>query len=143
MSEISPPAYRATFPGVAYQIGNMVSAASAQIETTGGDNHKIANPRYSGPGQPNPTKQPAMIADYAFVSAVLLGVVCAYILIVILFGQEFRGAAFEKAPLATEQDAGKLAPDDIEKVGEHRPSPPRVESDNGSSNKEDYEDVKK
>lgn len=121
----------------------MVSAASAQIETTGGDSHKIANPRYPGVGQPNPTDQPALIPDYAFVSAVLLGVVCAYILIVILFGQEYRGAAFEKAPLAIEQDAGKIAPDDLEKVGEHRPATPRLESDNGSSNKEDYEDVKK
>jgi len=35
---MSPPAFRATFPGVAYQIGNMVSSASARIEAVGGDN---------------------------------------------------------------------------------------------------------
>ena len=34
LSEISPPAFRGTFPGVAYQLGNMISAASAQIETS-------------------------------------------------------------------------------------------------------------
>jgi len=49
---MSPPAFRATFPGVAYQVGNvgsvflsfglilflqMVSSASAQIEATGGE----------------------------------------------------------------------------------------------------------
>ena len=32
LSEISPPAFRSTFPGVAYQLGNMISSASAQIE---------------------------------------------------------------------------------------------------------------
>lgn len=34
LSEISPPAFRATFPGVAYQLGNMVSSASSQIEAS-------------------------------------------------------------------------------------------------------------
>ena len=34
LSEISPPAFRSTFPGVAYQLGNMVSSASAQIEAS-------------------------------------------------------------------------------------------------------------
>ncbi|KAJ2975624.1 hypothetical protein NUW54_g11701 [Trametes sanguinea] len=34
LAEISPPAFRATFPGVAYQLGNMVSSASAQIEAS-------------------------------------------------------------------------------------------------------------
>jgi hypothetical protein len=32
LSEISPPAFRATFAGLAYQMGNMISGASAQIE---------------------------------------------------------------------------------------------------------------
>jgi len=34
LSEISPPAFRSTFPGVGYQLGNMVSSASAQIEAS-------------------------------------------------------------------------------------------------------------
>lgn len=138
LSEISPPAYRATFPGVAYQIGNMVSSASAQIESTGGNNHKIPNPRYPGPDQP------ATIADYAYVSAILLGVTCAYILIVILFGREYRGIAFEKAPLATMPDAGKIDPEDVEKVPAHAQSVKRTDSDSDTSNKgEEHDDVKK
>ena len=32
LSEISPPAFRSSFAGVAYQTGSMVSSASAQIE---------------------------------------------------------------------------------------------------------------
>ena len=33
LSEISPPGFRSTLPGVAYQLGNMISSVSAQIET--------------------------------------------------------------------------------------------------------------
>lgn len=131
LSEISPPAYRATFPGVAYQLGNMVSSASAQIEATGGANNQIPNPRYPGPNQ-DPT-----IPDYALVSGILLGVVCAYILIVILFGKEYRGASFEKAPLAIEENAGRLDPDDIENVGSKQQ---RQNSDSGSENGSDVKE---
>jgi len=31
---MSPPAFRATFPGLVYQLGNMVSSASSQIEAS-------------------------------------------------------------------------------------------------------------
>jgi SHS family lactate transporter-like MFS transporter len=63
LSEISPPAFRAMWPGVgelangyegtvlisAYQIGNMVSSASAQIEATAGErlkDHVNGRPAY-------------------------------------------------------------------------------------------------
>ena len=141
LSEISPPAYRATFPGVAYQLGNMVSSASAQIESTGGAHNKIPNPRYPAPPA---EKEPEFIPNYALVSGILLGVVCAYILVVILFGKEYRGAAFEKAPIAIQENAGKLNPDDIEKVGTFSQRPPaeaRRESENSSEKGSDKERV--
>jgi len=136
LSEISPPAYRATFPGVAYQLGNMVSSASAQIESTGGANNQIPNPRYPGP------KQDPTIPDYALVSGILLGVVCAYILIVILFGKEYRGAAFEKAPLAIQENAGRVDPEDIEKVGDHTQTPPNGLKKDSESASENGSDIK-
>lgn len=34
LAEMSPPAFRATFPGLMYQMGNMVSSASSQIEAS-------------------------------------------------------------------------------------------------------------
>ncbi|KAL9938515.1 hypothetical protein V8E36_002234 [Tilletia maclaganii] len=108
LSEISPPAFRATFPGVAYQIGNMASSASAQIETTGGDNLRIPNPKYR-PGN----SQEETIPDYAKVSAILLGVVAVYLLIVVSLGPEYRGAEFEKAPIATEAGAGAVDGKDL------------------------------
>lgn len=103
LSEISPPAFRATFPGVSYQLGNMVSSASSQIETTGGAHNQIPDPREPG----------KTIPDYAKVSAILLGVVCGYLILVVIFGKEYRGAAFEKAPVATQKHAGDAVPDEL------------------------------
>ncbi|KIL62450.1 hypothetical protein M378DRAFT_1053355 [Amanita muscaria Koide BX008] len=40
-AEMSPPAFLATFPSVAYQLDNMISAASAQIEAVGGAQNMI------------------------------------------------------------------------------------------------------
>jgi SHS family lactate transporter-like MFS transporter len=44
LAESSPPAYRSTFGGVAYQLGNMASSAAAQIEATAGEHLKTRSP---------------------------------------------------------------------------------------------------
>jgi hypothetical protein len=41
IGEISPPAFRASFGGLAYQLGNMASSAAAQIEATAGESLKL------------------------------------------------------------------------------------------------------
>lgn len=41
LAESSPPAFRAVFGGVAYQLGNMVSSAAAQIEAKAGESLTI------------------------------------------------------------------------------------------------------
>ncbi|KAG0144967.1 hypothetical protein CROQUDRAFT_46431 [Cronartium quercuum f. sp. fusiforme G11] len=89
LSEISPPAFRAIFTGLTYQLGNMVSSASPQIEARAGDSHKITN-------------SSGTIDDYAFVQGVLIGVVAGYIIILISLGQEYRGRKFEEEPTAIE-----------------------------------------
>ncbi|KAK7451729.1 hypothetical protein VKT23_012408 [Stygiomarasmius scandens] len=73
LAEMSPPAFRATFPGVAYQLGNMVSSASAQIEATGGENLRTTRVKADGTVEDIP--------DYATVQGILIGVVAAYLLI--------------------------------------------------------------
>ena len=102
---MSPPAFRATFPGVAYQLGNvrsslaftlcftasttysyslilqMVSSASAQIEATGGDHQRttLKNPD----GTPViKDGQPVDIPDYAKVQGILIGVVAAFVILI-------------------------------------------------------------
>ncbi|TKY86371.1 hypothetical protein EX895_004520 [Sporisorium graminicola] len=112
LSEISPPAFRATYAGLAYQLGNAASSASSQIEAVGGDNLKEPNPKWH-PGSPDTVKE--FIPAYARVSAILLGTVCAYLLIVVTFGWEFKGAEFEKALPATIPGAGEQDGDQLQK----------------------------
>jgi len=94
LNEMSPPAFRATFPGVAYQIGNMVSSASARIEAVGGDNLRT-------------TVDGKNVPDYAKVQAILIGVVTAFVLIVILVGPENHSSHFEKHRVAFEEGAAR------------------------------------
>jgi SHS family lactate transporter-like MFS transporter len=42
LGEISPPAFRASFAGLAYQLGNMASSGAAQIEADAGASLKLA-----------------------------------------------------------------------------------------------------
>jgi len=98
LAEMSPPAFRATFPGVAYQLGNMVSSASAQIEATGGDNLKTT---IIVDGKPQ------VVPDYATVQGILIGVVAAFVLIVTILGPENHGSHFEKAKTAIEEGGGR------------------------------------
>ncbi|KAF9474415.1 MFS general substrate transporter [Pholiota conissans] len=96
LAEISPPAFRATFPGVAYQIGNMVSSASAQIEATGGDNLKttiIVNGK------------PTVVPNYATVQGILIGVVSAFVIFITIIGPENHGSHFEKNKIAFQEGA--------------------------------------
>lgn len=94
LSEISPPAFRAIFTGLTYQLGNMVSSASSQIEAAAGRSHQIRN------------RDGRMVANYAFVQAVLIGTVAGYIIIMISLGQEFRGRNFEAEPTAAVHTMG-------------------------------------
>ncbi|KZV66848.1 MFS general substrate transporter [Peniophora sp. CONT] len=98
LAEISPPAFRATFPGVAYQLGNMVSSASSQIEAKGGENLRTT---VTVKGV---TKD---VPDYATVQGILIGVVAAFILIVTILGPEAHGSHFEKHKAAFEEGAGR------------------------------------
>jgi len=94
LAEMSPPAFRATFPGVMYQLGNMVSSASAQIETVGGEHLRT-------------TLNGKDVPDYAKVQGILLGTVAAFTLIITFIGPEHHGSHFEKHVLAFEKGGGR------------------------------------
>ncbi|KAH8104753.1 carboxylic acid transporter [Cristinia sonorae] len=94
LAEMSPPAFRATFPGVAYQLGNMVSSASAQIEATGGENiTTILNGK--------------VVPDYATVQGILIGVVAAFVVFITIIGPENHSSHFEKHKTAFEEGAAR------------------------------------
>ncbi|TEB27753.1 carboxylic acid transporter [Coprinellus micaceus] len=98
LAEMSPPAFRATFPGVAYQIGNMISSASAQIEATGGENMRTTIIK-DGVATDVP--------DYATVQGIFIGCVAAFIIFITIIGPENHGSHFEKAKTAFEDGAGR------------------------------------
>lgn len=98
LAEMSPPAFRATFPGVAYQIGNMVSAASAQIEATGGDNLRTTIIKNGAPTQ---------VPNYATVQAIFIGVVAIFVLIITIIGPEHHSSHFENHKAAFEEGGGR------------------------------------
>lgn len=127
LSEISPPGFRATYGGLAYQLGNMVSSSSAQIEARGGEGITIANPRFD-PSKPAGKGNERTLPDYATVSGILLGVVCAYLLAVIVVGREEHGAHFEADTVVGTQPTGQECivardEDSIEHVGDQQMAP--------------------
>ncbi|KAI1329524.1 lactate/pyruvate transporter [Xylariaceae sp. FL0255] len=79
LMELSPGAFRAFTVGTAYQLGNLVSSASAQIEATIGERYPLTpldgQPRY----------------NYGKVIAILMGAVYGYMLILTVLGPEHLG----------------------------------------------------
>ncbi|PIL22781.1 MFS general substrate transporter [Ganoderma sinense ZZ0214-1] len=125
LAEISPPAFRATFPGVAYQLGNMVSSASAQIEATGANNLHTTIRNSAG--------QLTVVSDYATVQGILIGVVAAFILVVTIVGPENYGSHFEKHKTAFEEGGGSdELEDDMREVGS-RPTSVQVDEKRSTS----------
>ncbi|KAF9525588.1 carboxylic acid transporter [Crepidotus variabilis] len=98
LAEMSPPAFRATFPGVAYQLGNMISSASAQIEATGGENLRTFVTNNKGEREEVP--------DYAKVQGILIGCVAAFVVLITIIGPENHGSHFEKHKTAFEEGGG-------------------------------------
>ncbi|KAI0295668.1 MFS general substrate transporter [Multifurca ochricompacta] len=111
LAEMSPPGFRATFPGVAYQLGNMISSASSQIEATGGDHMKttiIKNGKLT------------IVPDYARVQGILIGTVAAYILFLTIIGPENHGAEFEAQGVAFKDNSSDSTLDDDGKLSDIR-----------------------
>lgn len=87
LAEMSPPAFRVTFSGVAYQLGNIISAASAQIETIGG--HHFKTTIYEN-------GQEIIVPDYAKVQGIFIGTVTAFVVFITIIGPEKHGTTFEQ-----------------------------------------------
>lgn len=78
LSELSPPDARALVSGLAYQLGNLASAASSTIETDLADKYPL---EFDANGK-------AIRFDYAKVMAILTGAVFIYTFVVVLIGPE-------------------------------------------------------
>ncbi|KAK0452195.1 major facilitator superfamily domain-containing protein [Desarmillaria tabescens] len=132
LSEMSPPAFRATFPGVAYQLGNMVSSASAQIEATGAAHQRTTITHADGTTENVP--------DYAKVQGIFIGCVAVFLIVVTILGPEKHGSHFEEHKTAFEEGGGD--DDALVNDGDHRCAGPRHIRDSTSMNEEVSEPAK-
>ena len=78
LNELSPPAFRGTFPGLAYQLGNFAAAYAAQQQAWLAEHFRSAN------GQPN----------YALTMALVEVIVFLVIIFLAAIGREERGKEF-------------------------------------------------
>lgn len=83
LSELAPPSFRSFVVGLAYQLGNLTSAASSTIESTLGERFPMVSP--SG----------KHIYDYAKVMAIFVGCVFVYVVFITFIGPERRNMSFE------------------------------------------------
>jgi len=111
LNELSPPQFRSTFPGLTYQIGNMISSPSAQIVNAIAETHFVGN--HFGHIKP----------AYGPVMGIATAIIAMGIAITTALGPEKRGREFEKAlPAGVAMQEGlkiKEVEDGIERL-EHR-----------------------
>jgi SHS family lactate transporter-like MFS transporter len=110
LMELSPPALRSLTVGLTYQLGNLVSAASATIEATIGE-------RYPLPPLPNGTSR----YDYGRVIGIFLGAVWAYMLLFLFLGPEMtHEERAEMAEEAREFEELRRVGTNLQEIGERR-----------------------
>jgi MFS transporter, SHS family, lactate transporter len=78
LSELSPPEFRGTFPGLAYQLGNFAAAYAAQQQAWLAERFRLAN------GEPNYALTMALVEAIAFLVVIFLAAI----------GREERGKEF-------------------------------------------------
>ena len=77
LNELSPPAIRATFPGLVYQLGNFLASANANIQVW------LAQ-QYNG--------------DYGMAMAIVIGIVAVVIAVLVALGRDPKGARMGSDP---------------------------------------------
>jgi hypothetical protein len=105
LNELSPPAFRSSFPGLTYQLGNMISSPSAQIVNAVAESTFITS------------RSGKMVEAYGPTMGVATAIIAMGIVVTTSLGPEMRGREFEKALPAgmgqVVQEGSKL--DDLER----------------------------
>jgi hypothetical protein len=83
LNELSPPAFRSSFPGITYQIGNMISSPSAQIVNAVAESLLVKN------------RKGDAVAAYGPTMGVATVIIALGIAITTALGSEKRGRHFE------------------------------------------------
>lgn len=95
LQELSPPQFRSAFPGICYQLGNMISAPAAQITSTVSEHDRVM---INGEMRPN----------YAKTQAGMMGVIFILQAIWVCAGKEQLGSRFELARAAGDAEGKAL-----------------------------------
>jgi SHS family lactate transporter-like MFS transporter len=84
LNELSPEEVRGTFPGFAYQVGNLIASVNAYMQARIAEANAVAN-----------------VPDYAFALAITASIVAVAVAVLAAFGPEARGQKFahQMAPL--------------------------------------------
>jgi sugar phosphate permease len=116
LNELSPPAFRSSFPGLSYQLGNMISSPSAQIVNAIAESHFVSS------------KTGKTVKAYGPTMGIATAIIAMGIAVTTAFGPEKRGREFEKTlPAGMNMvPEGKTMEDDLER-GDTRESKPAVE----------------
>jgi MFS transporter, SHS family, lactate transporter len=85
LNELSPPEIRATFPGVVYQLGNLIAASNLTIQVSIAEAHGD---------------------DYGLAMALVVGTVGVLIALMVAWGPERRGVAMADAHRASQGGPG-------------------------------------
>ncbi|RPA76477.1 MFS general substrate transporter [Ascobolus immersus RN42] len=88
LQELSPEGLRASFPGVVYQLGNMVASACPQIASSIAESWTTKS------------KAGKTIPDYGRAQLVMMAVVWVLLAVVTVCGRENRGKSFEEGAVA-------------------------------------------
>ncbi|KAF4120732.1 MFS transporter, SHS family, lactate transporter [Geosmithia morbida] len=105
LNELSPPAFRSSFPGVAYQLGNMISSPSAQIVNAVAEDTFITR----GDGE--------KVEAYGPTMGVATAIIVVGIVVTAMFGPERCGKDFGAA-VAGEGDVSQVSPEKAKEVDE-------------------------
>lgn len=104
LNELSPPAYRSSFPGITYQLGNMISSPSAQIVNAIAESTFIKN--HLGES----------VEAYGPVMGIATAIIAVGIAVTTALGPEKRGRSFEAKPAGMNIDEDDMKKD-IESQG--------------------------
>ena len=98
LNELSPPQYRSSFPGISYQIGNMISSPMAQIASHISEHWmvRVWNPKKGEFRQ---------VPDYAKTQSIMMSIIFILLCICAACGDEAKGSKFELARVAGEEAA--------------------------------------
>ncbi|KAL3469555.1 major facilitator superfamily domain-containing protein [Aspergillus californicus] len=84
LNELSPPAFRSTFPGLCYQLGNMISSPSAQIVNAIAESTRVHSPTGD------------LVEAYGPTMGISTAIVLIGMIVTTSLGPEKRGRAFDE-----------------------------------------------